>query len=219
MAELRTEEEQVAAIIRWWKENGISLIVGAVLAVVGVFGWNSWQDYQHNRSVAASTEYQQLLELASQPQLDDDTRDQAQTMVDKLIAEHDGTLYADLALLLDASLKVAGGELADAGSVLQQVINNTEDPYLASLARLRLARIYNQQGDHDAALASLDGEIVASLEAQRADILGDIHYASGDDRQAAEAWHNAQALAEEHGQSIYGVALKLDDLGVEEATL
>ena len=38
MAELRTEEEQLEAIKRWWKENGTSLLAGAVLAAAGVFG-------------------------------------------------------------------------------------------------------------------------------------------------------------------------------------
>lgn len=219
MAELRTEEEQLDAIKRWWKENGTSLIVGAVLAAAGVFGWNAWQDHQHNTSVAASVEYQQLLGLASQPELDDDARNEAQAVVDRLASEYDDTLYADLALLLDARLKVTADDLEGASSALQSVIDNADDDYLTSLARLRLARIQNEQGEYDAALATLDGEIAASLEAQRNNILGDIHHANGDDDQAAKAWRNAQALAEEQGQPLYGVALKLDDLGAEEATL
>ena len=43
MAELRSEEEQLEVVKRWWKENGTSLIAGAVLAAAGVFGWNAWQ--------------------------------------------------------------------------------------------------------------------------------------------------------------------------------
>ena len=42
MAELRTEEEQLEAIKRWWKENGTSLIAGVAIAAAGVFGWNAW---------------------------------------------------------------------------------------------------------------------------------------------------------------------------------
>jgi len=33
-----TEEEQIEAFKRWWNENGRSVVVGIVLAVVGYFG-------------------------------------------------------------------------------------------------------------------------------------------------------------------------------------
>ncbi len=41
MAELRTEEEQIEAIKRWWKENGVSLLIGAAIAAAGVFAWKA----------------------------------------------------------------------------------------------------------------------------------------------------------------------------------
>lgn len=37
--EHRTEEEQVAALKQWWKDNGNSLIIGVGLALAVVFGW------------------------------------------------------------------------------------------------------------------------------------------------------------------------------------
>ncbi len=42
---------------------------------------------------------------------------------------------------------------------------------------------------------------------------------AGQHDQAAEAWQSAQSLAEESGQPLYGISLKLDDLGDQEATL
>ena len=44
MAELRSEEEQLDAIKRWWKSNGTSLIIGVVVAAAGVFAWKAWQN-------------------------------------------------------------------------------------------------------------------------------------------------------------------------------
>ena len=46
MAELRTEEEQIEAIKRWWKKNGSSLLLGIALALAIVFGWQAWQNHQ-----------------------------------------------------------------------------------------------------------------------------------------------------------------------------
>ncbi|MEW8396328.1 MAG: tetratricopeptide repeat protein, partial [Candidatus Thiodiazotropha sp.] len=39
MSEYQTEEEQVEAIKRWWKENGTSVIAGLVIGLGGIFGW------------------------------------------------------------------------------------------------------------------------------------------------------------------------------------
>ena len=67
----RSEEEQLDIVKRWWKENGTSLIAGAALAAAGVFGWNAWQNYQQGQSEAASVRYQQLVNVATANELDE----------------------------------------------------------------------------------------------------------------------------------------------------
>jgi predicted negative regulator of RcsB-dependent stress response len=59
----RTEEEELAAIKEWWQRNGKPLLVGGALALVGVFGWQAWQNHQANQSYAASALYQQLVDV------------------------------------------------------------------------------------------------------------------------------------------------------------
>ena len=219
MAELRTEEEQLEAIKRWWKENGTSLIAGAVLAAAGVFGWNAWQDYQEGQSVAASSSYQQLLDLASRDELSDNALTQAESLVASLREDHGDTLYSELALLMEARLEVDGGNLEAAREALESLIESSDDGYLVGIARLRLARLQSAEGQHDTALATLDGDIPAALAAQRDNIRGDIYHATGQRDQAAKAWQSAQTLADENGQPLYGISLKLDDLGDQEASL
>ncbi|RTR01998.1 YfgM family protein [Halomonas nitroreducens] len=218
MAELRTEEEQLEAIKRWWKENGTSLVVGAVIAAAGVFGWKAWQDYQTGQAEAASQRYQQLLTLSGQDALDEAARQQADDLVTTLTEDHGDSLYADLARLLDARLAVQAGDTAAARTALEGLIDESPRPYLQGLARLRLARLQLAADDAEAALASLDGEIPAPLAAQRADIRGDAHLALGDREAARDAWREALSLSEASDQPLYGVQLKLDDLGVEETT-
>ena len=70
MNTFRTEEEQLDAIKRWWRENGISTAVGVVLALGAVFGWRGWQDHQQNRAAEASAVFQQLLEADAAYQRD-----------------------------------------------------------------------------------------------------------------------------------------------------
>ncbi|GGX94184.1 UPF0070 protein [Litchfieldella qijiaojingensis] len=219
MAELRTEEEQLEAIKRWWKENGMSLIAGVVIAAAGVLGWNAWKDYQANQAEAASMRYQQLLNIVSQNELEADELAQAQELIGAIIDDHGKTLYADLAGLVEARLAVADNDLTSAKTALGDVIKSTSREYIRSLARLRLARLQLATGDPEAALATLDENIASSLAAQRADVLGDVYLALDRDEDARKSYQQAMTLAEELGQPLYGIQLKLDNLGTQEATL
>lgn len=219
MAELRTEEEQLEAIKRWWKENGTSLIAGVVIAAAGVFGWNAWQNYQDNRAEAASIRYQELVNLTAGNTPDEAQQEHARTLVDEISDEHGGTLYAELALLIDARLAVQQDDLNGAKETLEDVADNSSRPYVQSLARLRLARLAVATDDPQGALTLLDQPIVDALAAQRDDIRGDAYFALDQQDDARDAWQNALTLAQEQSQPLYGVQLKLDDLGTKETAL
>lgn len=219
MAELQTEEEQLDAIKRWWKANGTSLIAGVVIAAAGVFGWKAWQSYQANQAEAASMRYQQLLSLAGQDDLDADTMAQAQQLIGEVKDEHGDTLYADLAGLLQARLAIADGDHAAAMEALQSLIDTTQRTYLQGLARLRLARVQLADGNPDTALATLEAGVPDALAGQLANTRGDIFVALDRADDAREAYRTALRLAQEGGQPVPGVQLKLDNLGAEDATL
>ena len=112
MADLRSEEEQLDVVKRWWKENGTSLIAGAVLAAAGVFGWNAWQNYQEGQSEAASARYQQLVTITAANSLEEEQRAAARELISELTDQHGRTLYAELAQLLEARLAVQALEHA-----------------------------------------------------------------------------------------------------------
>ncbi|MGR2739403.1 YfgM family protein [Billgrantia sp. Q4P2] len=214
MAELRTEEEQLEAIKRWWKENGTSLIAGVAIAIAGVVGWNAWQNYQDNQAEAASMRYQHLVSLADGGEVGE-----ARNLVVEITDNHGRTLYADLARLIDARLAVDEGDLGEARRVLEGVIESSGRAYVQGLARVRLARLQVAEGDAEAALDTLARDVPAALAAQQADVRGDALHALGRDDDARQAWQEALAVAEQRNQPIYGVQLKLDALGAEEATL
>lgn len=217
MVELRSEEEQLDAVKRWWKENGISLIAGAVLAAAGVFGWNAWQNYQQGQAEAASMRYQQLANMTAGGELDEEQLANARELASEINAEHDGTLYAELALLLDARLAVQQGNLEGARTALENVADSSRR-YVQSLAWLRLARVELADGNAEQALALLDKPISDALAAQRANVRGDAFAAQGDTDAARDAWETAVEVSQNQDQSLYGVQFKLDDLGAEEAT-
>ncbi|MCO7246437.1 MULTISPECIES: tetratricopeptide repeat protein [unclassified Halomonas] len=212
----RSEDEQLDVIKRWWKENGTSLIAGAALAAAGVFGWNAWQDYQADKAEAASVRYQQLVSLAAGNELEGDQLSEAREMVDEIVSEHDDTLYAELALLLDARLAVQQDDLDSAVESLTQVAESSSRRYVQSLAWLRLARLAIANEDPERALELLDEPITEPLAAQQANVRGDAYMALGQNDQARNAWQDALELAQQQGQPLYGVQFKLDDLGAEE---
>lgn len=217
MADLRSEEEQLDVVKRWWKENGTSLIAGAVLAAAGVFGWNAWQNYQEGQSEAASARYQQLVTITAANSLEDDQLAAARELIGELTDQYGRTLYAELAQLLEARLAVQEGDLAAAREALDSVANGSSRRYVQSLAWLRLARIELAEGNPEAALELLDQPITDTLAAQQANVRGDAHLALGQPEQAREAWQAALEIAQTQNQPLYGVQFKLDDIGAEEA--
>lgn len=44
-----TEEEQVEALKKWWKENGTAVIVGVVIGISAVVGFWKWREYRDAR--------------------------------------------------------------------------------------------------------------------------------------------------------------------------
>ncbi|WP_106475869.1 YfgM family protein [Phytohalomonas tamaricis] len=216
--ELRTEEEQLDAIKRWWKGNGTSLLAGIAIAAAGVFGWKAWQNHQDTQREAASVRYEQLIQLVGQQDMSDQNRKQASTLIEEIDSEHGNTLYADLAHLVQARLAVEAGEQAQASQALQQLINNSKRPYVQGLARLNLARVQLEQGNGEQALDTLKQQLPETLAAQAANVRGDALVVLGRRDEARQAYQQALTLSEQSDQPIYGVQLKLDDLAPQEAS-
>jgi predicted negative regulator of RcsB-dependent stress response len=102
-----------------------------------------------------------------------------------------------------------------AGKHLRQVLDTSSDKELASIARLRLARLLIQTGKHDEALQLLDIEKAGVFAAPMREIRGDAMVAKGD-AQGARAEYAAALAEESKGQLDRAtVELKLRDVGGE----
>jgi len=78
-----SEEQQVEAIKRFWKENGTAIIAGVVLGLGGLYGWRYFQDQQLESTMAASSAYTKLLEQQQKAADNPELLAQFQTFVDK----------------------------------------------------------------------------------------------------------------------------------------
>ncbi|MBY5921998.1 YfgM family protein [Ferrimonas balearica] len=198
-----TEEQQVEAIKRFWKEYGTSIIGGAVLGLGGLFGWNTYQDYQQGQREAASAAYSQVVEQAGQ------SRDLLDTAVAQFKAEHGDSGYSALSQLLLARAAVEAGDLAKAETLLTDVLPSL-DSATAPLATLRLARVQMAQDKLDAAQATLEKITNSAFAAQRDELKGDILVAKGELEAARAAYQSAMDAG--GAQTSPALQMKLDDL-------
>ena len=60
MVDYDTEEEQLEAIKRWWRENGVGVILGVVVGLGALAGWKGWTWYQNEQAMAASAIYDEV---------------------------------------------------------------------------------------------------------------------------------------------------------------
>ncbi len=209
-----TEEEQLAQIKEWWQRNGKPLMLGAVIALVLVFGWQFWQKHQINQAQSASVLYQQLLTAA----LESGEVDAAEVsrLGNLLKKDFAGTHYAQYGSLFIAKVAVEAGRLDEAASELRAILDKPADKTLDELARQRLARVLAAQDKADEALKLLDGEADKAFAASREELKGDLLVQLGRDDEAHAAYSKAKELLSQDA-AIGGLQMKLDDLARGEA--
>ena len=168
MSGYQTEEEQVEALKRWWKENGTSIIAGVVIGLGGIFGWQAWGNYEDRVGKEASLAFSQLVNAEQQGDLES-----ASKQAELLRLEYSGSSYAVFAALTQARLKLDVGDKVAARSQLEWAMGNADDASLKNLAQLNLARLLLSEGELEAAgkLAGIDsGGFAGDFAQLRGDI-------------------------------------------------
>jgi predicted negative regulator of RcsB-dependent stress response len=201
----QTEEEQVEAIKKWWKENGTSVVAGLVIGLGAVFGWQGWNSYQDRIGGEASVAFYQMLNA-----VDNRNSELAAQQAERLQTDYASTSYAVLAAMTQARLKVEEGDTNAARARLEWAMQNAADDSLKTLSQLNLARLLLSDGDLEGAskLATVDQ---GGFAGEFAELRGDIAVAKKELSAARDAY--AQALALNVGNAEL-VQMKLDDLAI-----
>ncbi|MGO1461666.1 MAG: YfgM family protein [Marinobacter sp.] len=219
MAELNTEEEQVQAIKDWWKRNGSSLLIGIGAALAIVFGWQAWQNYQHQQRTEAANQFATLLGAFGNDA--DDTAGETVAFVAKTLREE----YTDSAYAVYGNLVLARQQLLEDSNAeaaiesLQWALDKTDGhEAVALVVRNRLARAQFSAERYDEALATIDGaggqDNAHAFAAMFSELRGDILLAKGNKKAAREAYLAAREQGQQGRSGI--LELKLSDLGVGE---
>ena len=186
MSTYQTEEEQVEAIKKWWKDNGKSVIGGIVLGFAVIGGWQGWQGYQRNQGEAASSYFDAMRQAVKTGQYDKAIEDGK-----RLIGEYGGTAYASFAALEMARLSYQRGEKAAARNHLRWVAESAPDPSIRELARLRLGSLLLDMQDTAALQALLGAAPLPAFAGEFAALRGDLELTLGNQEAAREAYQEA----------------------------
>ncbi|MBX8530861.1 tetratricopeptide repeat protein [Pseudomonas cichorii] len=211
----RTDDEELAVMKDWWQRNGKPLVTGGLLALVVVFGWYTWQNYNSKQSQGASMLYQQLLETSLTPSGQADTARVAE-IAGKLKSEFGGTAYAQFGSLFVAKVAVDAGKLDDAAAELKTVADKPASATLGEIARQRLARVLAAQNKADDALKLLAGDADKAFLASREELKGDLLVQLGRTDEAHAAYQKAKSALSEDA-AVGGLQMKLDDLAKGDA--
>jgi len=208
-----TEEQQLAAIKKWWEANGSSIITGVILGLAVLFGAKAWFAWRENIARQASDIYTSM--MASLEQSDSlTTAERAGT----LISDYSSTPYAALAALAIARLRIEEGALEAAQTQLQWVVDNADTDYVRTIARLRLARVKLALQDTAGADAVLDDAgPAAAADVMFAELRGDIHSARGELEQAASAYRQALSVMSADYPGSHLLQLKHDNAVAQAA--
>lgn len=195
-----TEEQQVEAIKKFWKDNGMAIIVGAVLGLGGLWGWRYYNEQKFAAQELASAQYEEAISSLES--------DAALTAVGQFIDSHADNSYAVLAALQAAQKAVDSDDLTLAADKLRWAAQHAEVDAIAAIANLRLARIQLQQAQYQDALSSLEQVQSEAFTAEVEEIRGDVYRVQGHLDKARAAY--SAALERNSGNNL--LKMKLDNL-------
>ncbi|WP_162853362.1 YfgM family protein [Candidatus Methylobacter oryzae] len=205
----QTEEEQVEALKRWWKENSTSTIVGLVMGIVIILGWNYWQEHKKTQAAQASATYDQLLKA-----LDEDKKESVDKLAGRLQEQFKGSEYAAFSGLFEAKIKSQQGDLAAAKQILK-TIAATPDKALSNIAKIRLVRLMLATGEYEQGLQvinDVDAKEASGYSASYDELVGDLYVALDRLDEARTSYQNALR----NGQPSPLLQFKIDDLTAQE---
>lgn len=203
-----TEDEQVEAIKKWWRDNWKALFGGILLGLGLLYGGRTWFQQQDNHAASASIEFESMVQAAGS-----DKKTEASDFAAKLLGQYNDTPYAVMASFTMAKIKLEENDLQTAKTHLRWALEHTTRPSFKHIARLRLARVLLAEGKHDEALAQLSNQASGTFTPSYEELKGDIYLAKGKISLARTAYNLALVAMDAGSRGREIVDMKLGDLG------
>jgi len=201
-----TDKEQVEHLRQWWRENGWFLIGGVALGGLAIYGYGQYSSYRDRQSEDAAAMYATVKEESDRGATAD-----AETRFAEMRSEFPDSAYTHQAAMLLASAEVVTAP-DDAAEKLKFTMEKSDDPELAMVARLRLARVLAYRDRGPEALALLNVPEPGQFAGRIAEIKGDIHAARGETDAARTAYLEAMVAPGAELLDRGFLQMKLSDL-------
>ena len=188
--EFETEEQQAEAVKKWFKEYGLTIVLGLVIGLGGVFGYRHYESEQELGYMQATAAYNEVLESIG------DKEAFATNVVD-YINEHGANVYSNLLVLQQAKFAIDEKDLPKAESLLANVMSTASHTIVEHTARIRLVRVMIAQEKYEQALTTIAGASGDAYNYSYELLRGDVWLARGDKEKAKDAYEKAKSLSEQ----------------------
>jgi len=200
-----TEEQQVDAIKGWWKENGNTLMIAAVVGLAGLWGWRFYNASAITAQEVASQAYSDVL-----VKFEKEGGEAILADLTTFVENNQDNSYGVLAALLLAKEAIVQKDFALAKTQFVQLQSQNEYAPLDAVINLRLARVETQLGEYQQALKTVALIDDASFLAKASQVKGVIFLKQGNLEKARSAFQDAVNASQGKVDPI--LQLQLDDL-------
>lgn len=202
------EHEQGELVQKWLRENALAIIVGIVLGLVLIFGWQQWRKHHADQLAAAAAQYQALADAVAAKKTED-----AEKIAASIRSDFADSTYAVLAALQQAEIAVGKNDLAGAATQLAWARDHAKTTSLQALIDLRSGRVKLAQGDAEGALKLADALPKDQYAVLGGELRGDALAKLGRADEARKAYEAVLAAGDTQMVDRNTLQMKLDDLG------
>jgi predicted negative regulator of RcsB-dependent stress response len=189
--EFETEEQQAEAVKKWFKEYGLTIIMGLVIGLGGMKGYEYYQQTEEQAFQAASDAYDTIInDITNETSLSD-----LQAKSTEYRAAYESNVYTNMLDLRMAKAAVDEKNLEQAESLLTTAMNEAVHPTLEHTARIRLARVQIALEKYEQALTTIAGASGDAYQYSYELLRGDVWLARGDQQKAKDAYEKAKTMA------------------------
>jgi predicted negative regulator of RcsB-dependent stress response len=201
------EQEKIDELKAWWRSYGTLIVIGLAVFAAVIAGMQAWKYYQSQKVEQAAELFDSLLQVqtSGDPKKINDA-------AGLLMEGFPASGYASRGAIIAARASFDAGDLQNAKSRLQWVLDNSKEDELKNLAGLRLASILLDEKKYDDALRVLATKQGTSFDGLYADLKGDVLAAAGRISDARAAYQMALDKMAGKGTYFNIVQMKLDAL-------
>ena len=217
-----TEDEQLAAIKKWFQENSRWIVMAVGVFLLVFFGKKFIENQQIQKSQAVFSSYQEVTELRSKfLDLPEETSEENRTTslnaylkaLDELKDTSSQHQLTELAVLSAAAVFVNEKDYDAAETELRWLLDKGVADEIQDLVNLRLGQVLLQKSQYDEAASILEGIVGEDHGYQQRvlELLGDVYVLQGKKAKALEVY--TQSMAKMSATSSNTALLwKIDDL-------